>query len=80
MNRVELARAMLPHLGTVDPMRWTPEHDWVLIHSIAHGDWGDTLARRVAQVRPGVSFIACRERFFVLRRKAGMPEPRRAAA
>lgn len=76
MNRTELARRMLPQVAALAPRSWTTDHDCALVSAIARGAWGDELAQLVAEVRPGVTFVACRERFGTLRKLCRMPEPR----
>lgn len=80
MTRTELAQKMLPKVAELAPRAWTPAHDCALVDAIANGAWGDELAQIVGHARPGVTFVACRERFALLRRVCRMPEPRRAAA
>lgn len=78
MTRTELARRMLPQVAALAPRAWTPGQDFALVAAIARGAWGDDLAQMVGDVRPGVTFVACRERFGTLRKLCRMPEPRRA--
>ena len=75
MTRTELARRMLPKIAELAPRAWTPAHDCALVDAIAWGAWGDELAQAVGEIRPGVTFVACRDRFLVLRRLCRMPEP-----
>jgi hypothetical protein len=74
VTREEIAAQLLVLLKQPS-YKWTREQDQELAQAIAQGLWGDPLAKALQQIRPGVDFEHCKDRFLLLRQNRNLPKP-----